>query len=309
MTIAPRWAYAAVLLGVFGHASSEFFAVLSGVSGPEASVWRYLIGGFGLVLWALCYADSRDLLTPMRKDGLRITLLSIWGITITYLLFHWSLDYATVIQVATVVTTIPIFVALANWVVNGQRPGQVKIATGALATLGVVLLITDGAVEALAGDAGTLIGIAMAIGCAASGSFYSVIVKPVIAEHGAMRIIALSMMIGGVGLWLLVGAAWGIWVDPTTMFDRPAVAGWSLLILALWNTTITQLVWFGGLAAAPDITRASYLFFLKPVIAAALAILILAEFPSAFQVGAIVVVAGSVLVEMFWERLRPRRAA
>jgi len=225
VTIPARWAYAAVLLGVFGHASSEFFAVLSGVSGPEASVWRYLIGGFGLVVWALCYADSRDLVTPMRQDGLRITLLSIWGITITYLLFHWSLDYATVIQVATVVTTIPIFVALANWVVNGQRPGQVKIVTGALATLGVVLLITDGAVDALAGDAGTLIGIAMAIGCAASGSFYSVIVKPVIAEHGAMRIIALSMMVGGVGLWLLFGAAWGVWVLSLLHISEPPRRG------------------------------------------------------------------------------------
>ena len=35
MTISPRFAYLAVFVGVLGHASSEFFAALSGISGPE----------------------------------------------------------------------------------------------------------------------------------------------------------------------------------------------------------------------------------------------------------------------------------
>ena len=43
-------AYLAVFLGVCGHASSEFFSVLSGVKGPELSVWRFLLGGFGLIV-------------------------------------------------------------------------------------------------------------------------------------------------------------------------------------------------------------------------------------------------------------------
>jgi drug/metabolite transporter (DMT)-like permease len=136
-------------------------------------------------------------------------------------------------------------------------------------------------------------------------------IKPVVGRHGALRVTAVSMMMGGVGLWLLVGVAFGVWVDPTTMFSREASEvtlgvnpGWWLLVLGLWNTTITQLFWFGGLSAAPDITRGSYLFFLKPVIAALLAIVVLAEFPNALQVLAILVVTGSVLVEMFWPRIQ-----
>jgi len=309
--IAERWAYPAVMVGVAGHASSEFFAKLSGVAGPEASVWRYLLGGFGLILWALWDRDSRDLLAPLRAEGLRIIWLSFFGVTLTYLAFHWALDYATVIQVATVVTTIPIFVGLANWVVNGQRPGAVKIVTGVMATLAVALLLTDGALGALVGAGHTLWGVLLAMACAAMGSFYAVMVKPVMARHGGLRIIALSMMLGGIGLWLLVGAAWGIWVNPLRLTERPPLAMWSLLVLALWNTTVTQLMWFGGMSAAPDITRASYLFFLKPVIAAALAIFILGALPSALQVVAIVIVTSSVFVEMFWPMLvrRLSRAA
>ena len=42
-------AYAAIMLGVFGHATSEFVAVQTGLSGPEQSVWRFMLGGAGLL--------------------------------------------------------------------------------------------------------------------------------------------------------------------------------------------------------------------------------------------------------------------
>lgn len=310
MNIPARWAYLAAFVGVCGHASSEFFAVLSRISGPEVSVWRYLLGGFGLVVWALLVPASRDLITPLREEGGRILVLAIIGVSVTYLAFHWALDFATVIQVATVVTTIPIFVAFANRMVNGVAVSQVKLVTGAMALTGVAFLITDGAIDALTEGENTLYGVLLAMLCACLGSFYAVLAKPVMARHGAMKITAIAMMLGGIGLWLGVGAAWGIWVNPLTLFDRgPSAAtlgvdpGWWLLVLALWNTTITQHLWFGGLAAAPDITRASYLFFLKPVIAAVLALVILGQETSLLQGLAILVVTGSVFVEMFWHRI------
>ena len=40
-------AYLAVFVGVLGHASAEFFAVLSGIGGPELSGWRFALGGAG----------------------------------------------------------------------------------------------------------------------------------------------------------------------------------------------------------------------------------------------------------------------
>ena len=296
----PWVAYAAVLAGVTGHASSEFVAVLSGVSGPEVSVWRYLIGGTGLVLWALLAPASRDLLTPLREQGLRLVTLSFFGVSVTYLAFHWALDFASVIQVATVVTTIPIFVGLSNMVINRVAISPPKWISGACAVLGVALLITDGYLDRLLGTGNSLAGVALALLCAALGSAYAVMVRPIIVHYGALRITAISMFIGGLGLWLVVGAAWGIWVDPLTLFERPQREAWSLLTIGLYNTTITQWLWIGGLAAVPDITRGSYLFFLKPVIAAALALLILGQPVNAIQVVAIAVICGSVIAEIAW---------
>jgi drug/metabolite transporter (DMT)-like permease len=295
-------AYLIVLAGVAGHASSEFFAVLSGVAGPEASVWRYLIGSAGLLAAALSRKSTRDLITPLKEEGWRLLWLSVVGVSFAYLAFHWALDFATALQVATLVTTIPIFVGLANLVINRVPFTAPKILMAASAIVGVALLVTDGYLGELAGRKGSLTGIGLALTCSALVAIYSVMARPLINKHGAFRITTITITIGAAGLWVIVGLAWNVWVDPFTLFDRPPIERWSLLTLGLWNTTITQLLWLGGLAAVPDITRGAYLFFLKPVITALLAFLFLTQPITAIQMLAIVIICGSVVVELLWPR-------
>lgn len=297
-------AYLAVFLGVVGHGSSEFAAVKTGVAGPELSVWRFLLGGLGLVLLAVARSDSRDLLLPVREQPLRMLWLSAVGITVGYLLFHWALDFATVPQVATMVTTIPIFVGLSNRLLHGEAFTLAKAVTGVAALAGVGLLLTDGYLTQLAGSASTLPGVLMALGCAAAVGVYSVAVRPAVAQYGALRITALTMIVGAIGLWLLVGVAWGDWVNPATLFQRPAPEVTAILVLALFNTTATQFLWIGGLAAVPDITRGSYLFFLKPVIAALLTLAFLEQPVTPMSVLAMLIICSAVFVEPLWSRAR-----
>ena len=295
-------AYLAVFIGVLGHASTEFFAVLSGVSGPELSVWRFLLGGAGLVLLSLLMPGTRDLVAPFRTHGWKLLFLSLLGVTIGYLVFHWSLDFASVPQVATLVTTIPIFVAISNLLINKAPITRGKIASGLCAVAGIALLITDGYVASLAGSGESLLGIFLATACAAAVAAYSVLVRPIITIYGALRITAITMMLGGIGLWLVVGLFFGVWAAPSRLSGLEAPALAALLVIAFWNTTITQFLWIGGLAAVPDITRGSYLFFLKPVIAALLAVLVLGQDLSATQILAIIVITGSVLGELLLDR-------
>ncbi len=295
-------AYGAVFLGVCGHASSEFVSVLCGVGGPELSVWRFLLGGAGLIILALIFPASRNLIAPFKTDALKLIWLSILGVALGYLLFHWSLDYASVPQVATTVTTIPIFVGLVNLWINKQPFSTAKVISGLCAIIGVALLITDGYLAKLAGAGQSLIGVLMITACAAVIAAYTVMVRPIIVKYGALRITAITLFMGALGLWAVVGLFWNIWVNPATLFDRPMGQSASLITLALWNTTITQFLWIGGLAAVPDITRGSYLFFLKPVIAACLAVVILNQTLTAWQILAIVVICASVLVELLMAR-------
>ncbi|MEO0618324.1 MAG: DMT family transporter [Pseudomonadota bacterium] len=306
--MSPALAYGMTFLGVTGHASSEFFAVFSGVNGPEVSVWRYLIGALGLLAICACWPSQRDLMSPLRAHWKELVPLSIVGVSGAYLFFHWSLDYASVVQVGTMVTTIPIFVGLANLLINRVPVSTAKLISGGAAVIGVALLLTDGVLSQLAGDSRSIIGILMALACAALGSFYAVMVKPLIVAHGALRITTLSMTIGAIGLWVIVGVFFAIWVNPLTLFEKSATASSSLLVLGIWNTTITQILWLGGLAAVPDITRGSYLFFLKPVLTAFLALAILRQPISGIEVLAILVICGSVVLELLWPRLAKRFA-
>ncbi len=178
--------------------------------------------------------------------------------------------------------------------------------SGICAVLGVALLITDGYLAKLTGAGQHWLGVFMVMGCAAVIAGYTVMVRPIIVKYGALRITAITMMMGAFVLWVGVGIFWKIWVNPATLFSRPSGQSMALLTIALWNTTITQFLWIGGLAAVPDITRGSYLFFLKPVIAAFLAILFLKQSLTPWQVLAIVVISASVLVEVLWAKLKTK---
>ncbi|MEO1793947.1 MAG: DMT family transporter [Pseudomonadota bacterium] len=300
-------AYAAVFIAVIGHASSEFVAKIisttSPINGPEISVWRFLLGGAGLVVVALMVPGSRDLVTPMRENGGKLVAFSVGGVALAYFFFHWSLDFASVPQVATVVTTAPIFVGLLNMAVNKIPIGTAKLVSGLGAVAAVALLVTDGAISALAGSASSLIGVFFAILCAVFMSVYLVLAKPYVAKYGALRFTAITLFIGGLVLWVGVGVAFGRWVDPTSLPALAWPAAAAIVVLALYNTTLTQWLWIGGLAAAPDLTRAMYLFFLKPVIAAALAVVFLGTSLSGWQVLAIVVICLAVIAEANWERI------
>lgn len=297
------WAYLATFLGVFGHATSEFFSVLSGLRGPEVSVWRYTVGAASLLIVCLSGRNSRNLLQPIREQPFRLLALSVFGLGFAQLFFHWSLDYASIIQVATIVTTMPILVVIVDRIINKSRITTPKIVSGIGAFIGVILLLTDGYLEQLEMGGGAIYGVLLALICAIVGSVYLVLIRPVINQYGAIRITTLSFVFGAVALWITVGFAWDIWVDPTTLFERPSQAYLSILTLGIWNTCIGFILWLWGLSAAPDIGRANYLFFLKPVIAATLAFFILNMNISAFQLLAILMICGCVLVEVFYDQI------
>jgi drug/metabolite transporter (DMT)-like permease len=297
------WAYLSTFMGVFGHATSEFFTVLSGLKGAEVSVWRFMVGGAALLIVSLSSKNSRNLLLPLKEQPFQVLTLCICGMTLAQLFFHWSLDYASVVQVATIVTTMPILVVIFDGIINRARVTAPKMVSGFGALVGVSLLLTDGYLEQLKLGGGVIYGVVLALLCAIVGALYLVLIRPVINRYGAIRITTLTFVLGAVALWIIVGIFWDIWVDPTTLFERSSKAYFSILTLGIWNTCIGFILWLWGLSAAPDIGRANYLFFLKPVIAAMLAFFILNANITTFQLLAIIMVCGCVLAELFYDQI------
>lgn len=297
-------AYLAAFAGVAGHASSEFVVKLTALQGAEVTVWRFAIGGLALVLVSLARPSTRDLITPLRQDFLPIVGLSIGGMAFGQFLFHLALDYASVVQVATLVTTMPIFVVFVARVVEGNPITAPKIVSGIGAFLGTLFLLTDGVLDKLEGGASSLPGVLLAIGCAFIGAIYLVLVRPWIRKYGAIRMTTYTFALGALAIWPVVGVLWGIWVDPTTLFDRPGGQAAAILTLGIWNTCIGFILWLWGLGHVPDPARGNYLFFLKPVIAAMLAYFILGSEITAPQILAVLTIVGFVLGEIFYDEIR-----
>lgn len=300
-------AYFAAFLGVCGHASSEFFVRLSGLGGAEVSVWRFMVGGLALIIVAMARSDARDLITPLRQDFIPIVSLSIFGMTLGQFMFHVALDYASVVQVATLVTTMPIFVVFVARIVDKTPISTAKVISGIGAFLGCLFLLTDGVMDQLAGGS-SVIGILLSIGCALIGGLYIVLVKPYTAKYGAVRMTTYTFVMGFFVLWPVVGLLWDTWINPLTLLERPMVEVGSILTLGIWNTCIGFILWLWGLAHVPDVARGNYLFFLKPVIAAVLSFFILGTDISPTELLAIIAITGFVAAEVVYSEVKSRKA-
>ena len=303
----PPWtAYLLCFIGVCGHASSEFVAKIADTPGPEFSVWRFMLGGACLVLLSLSWPGQRDLIGPLRENGLRIAALACLGMALGQLVFHWALDFTSVVQVATIVTGIPIFFVLFDRMVNGTPLTRPKMVSGVGAFVAVVLLMTEGAGLSATGE--DLIGTLMALACGALGALYLVFARPYIALYGPVRMTTYTFALGAVFLWVVVGLGWGVWVDPLSFADKTPTQQAGILTIGVWNTCIAMACWLAGMAAAPDPGRANYLFFLKPVLAAVLAVAILGDALTLLQGLAIFAICFCVGLEYVWTR-RAARAA
>ena len=296
-------AYISAFLGMCGHASSEFFVKLSGVSGIEVTVWRFGIGGLALLLLSLINPKSRNLISPLKTDFLPIVSLSIFGMSLGQFLFHWALDYASVVQVATMITIMPIVVVFVAKFIEGTNITPPKIISGIGAFLGCIFLLTDGYLEKLSGSGHSLIGINLTIGAAIIGAIYLVLVKPYVQKFGPIRITTYTFFFGFFAIYPTIGLIWDIWVNPLDLFERENVEFISIITLGIWNTCIAFILWLWGLSRIPDIARGNYLFFLKPVIALGLAYFILGDSITSNQIFAIIAITGFVLMEVFYTPL------
>ena len=131
-----------------------------------------------LLILSMVNTNSRDLISPLKTDLLNIFILSVMGMSFGQLLFHWALDYASVVQVATMITIMPIIVVFVAKFVEGLKITPPKIVSGIGAFLGCIFLLTDGYLDKLSGSGDSLFGICLTIAAAIIGAIYLVLVKP-----------------------------------------------------------------------------------------------------------------------------------
>jgi drug/metabolite transporter (DMT)-like permease len=277
-----RIALPAVLVGVLAVGAAAIFIRLADAPALGIAFWRCALG----VLALLPLAALRREKVPKGRD---LATGAVAGIALGAHFGTWiaSLDYTSVAASVVLVSTTPVFVGVAAYLLFGER-------TSVVSFVGIVLAIAGTA--AIAGgepgsDTAALLGNVLALAGAVAMAVYVLIGR--------------SLRTGGVGAlpYSIVGySAAALALLPVALLSGVQLWGYSATTW-FWLFVVTlgpQLLGHTVLNWALEYVRASIVsgaILAEPVIAALLAWLILSERPGlATLLGGLVVLAGLYLL-------------
>jgi drug/metabolite transporter (DMT)-like permease len=279
------------------------------------------------LLWALNFTVSKYILEhalrPLAYSGLRYSAAALLFVAITYprerslriaradlalvggavllllanqLSFVYALDLTTATTVALLFGTLPILTALVSRAVGIERlEGRFWIA--ALLSFAGVALVTAGSGESLSGH---LAGDLLAVLGAATWGAYSVAIAPLMRRYSPFRLSAVLLVIVSVPL-LLLGSPQLADED----FQWGALVWIGFAFAVLGPLVLTNLLWFTAIDRVGP-SRAALFANLQPFLAAMIALLLLSENLTRYQIaGGLAIGAGIVLSRRTQPPLEP----
>ncbi len=260
----------------------------TGIEPLSVAMWRMLIAGVALV----------GFLAAVRKLNLRSFTRAMWvralatgALTAVFegLLFT-ALTLASVgLTTLIAIGSAPVFVALYDWLVRGEKPRARTLLALIIALAGLVLLLSGSL------DVGRngLVGALLALGCGASFAAITVINRVPLPGLTPVPLTGIAFAAGGLML-VPFAAVQGI--------GAPSDAyGWGLaIVLGVAVTALAYIFYLNGLRTVPPFV-ATIVVLLEPLVAAVLGVLILSETLGWAAIVGGIVLGGAVVL------LRPQR--
>jgi drug/metabolite transporter (DMT)-like permease len=273
-------AVAALLAGAAAIGTSALFVKVSEVGPVSSAFWRVFLALPVLWLWARI--ESRAITRESGRADIGILLLAGFFFAGDLAVWHWSIVLTSVANATLLANCAPIFVALAAWLLYRRRPKALFLLGLATAVGGMVLLLRGDFQHR--GDA--LLGDALGIVTAMFYAAYQLTVTRARKTVSTARIMAVS---GAVTALILLPIA----LVSGERFLPLSAHGWLLLLgLALIAQAGGQSLIAYAMAHLPA-TFSSVGLLLQPVIAAALAWVLLGEALTSLAIaGAVLVLIG-----------------
>jgi drug/metabolite transporter (DMT)-like permease len=269
------------------------------------------------LLWALNFTVSKYILEngprPLAYSAVRYSAAALIFVAITFprerslriaradvllvggavavllgnqLSFVYALDFTTAATVALLFGTLPIFTALISSFVGVERLDSRFWIAASISFAGVAL-VTVGSGGSLSAD---LAGDLLAVLGAATWGAYSVAIAPLMRHYSPYRLSAVMLLAVSVPL-LLLGSPQLANED----FEWGALVWVGFVFAVLGPLVITNLLWFSAIDRVGP-SHAAVFANLQPFLAAVIALLLLHEDLTRFQVaGGLAIGAGIVL--------------
>ncbi len=245
---------------------------------------RFAIGVPLLAAWLVVRRPSLDF---GGRDLPRLALAASI-ITVHFLLQAVALQYTTASRTSWIIAVAPLIIAFlaARWL---GEAGSRRLWGGiALATIGLVLLITDGDLGAL--DGIRSLGDGLVLLSAFTWAFYTLATRDLSRSRDPLLVTALVTL----PLSLL---GFGLALDPSRLALWSALPGRTLIALGFLGLAGTLAQWFWQIGIARiGAARAGVFLYIEPIVTLALAIPLLGE-----TLGLVALVGGIlVLVGVGW---------
>ena len=238
--------------------------------------------GLAATLFGAMTLTAERTLRIARRD-LAVVGVAALAIFVNQVTFVYGLKQTTASVVALILGATPIFAALLGLGLKTERLSR-RFWLGGAISFGGVALVALGAGGELSGDLG---GILISIITAATWAIYSVAVTDLMKRYSPMRISAVVLSLGWVGIAISGAAQTG--AQDYALGWRV----WTLLVLAtLGPLVLTNILYFRSLHRI-GASRATLATNLQPFVAAVIAVILLSESITAVQVaGGVCIAAG-----------------
>jgi DME family drug/metabolite transporter len=285
-----RWLpIAAVLLAAccWGAQGVVYALILDGFPTDGLTVVTLRAATATALLWGWLAVADRSALRIPRANLPAFAALGLVAVTVFYPALFYTYQWTNVAVGTVLLYLAPALTALGAALYLGEPMTRPKLAALALTFAGGAIVVQ---IFEPANLVGSVPGIGLGLVAAASYATYSLLGKRLLARHGIATVLAFYLLLGTLGL-----VALKLLVSPAT-WPAPGEALMIGLVTGV-ITTLAPITFFTfGLSRLPS-SEAMVLLTVEPVVAFALAAVVLGEILNPAQwLGAIAVLGGVVLL-------------
>jgi len=223
-----------------------------------------------LIFWIIdAFSEKESIKYP--RDYMSLLKCAVFGVAANQLLFFNGLSMTSTISASIIMTTNPIIVLIASYLILHEPATKMKIAGVFMGSMGAILLILRNDVS---WTEGSFLGDVLIFMNATSYGIYLILVKPLMRRYKPMTIIKWIFLIGLIMI-IPIGIKDVFVVNWSTM----PLSGWtSIIYVIIFTTVLAYLLNMWALKFVSP-TVVSYYIYLQPLFATLVAVVFLDEIP------------------------------